>query len=420
MCTNNHRNQDSVISHGIHIIVCSLCQNKHLWAAGTMEWSEAYEQFLQISLQLLFNVVSGNREAKDRVWQSFFPECFKMVHQYFTHNFKLVSLAKAVLYYCVCSAKTEEASLDRLQSFLNDKDAVNFFFSNSFSEQDGKPSDWIQYFVSLLLSLDSKTPTPISLLYSSLQSKSFSIVSPTQLVLIHYILYIADDSPEMIDWVLQMTHASGTLMEENGHLVFNKDLLENRDETSKEGRSYEMFVEAFGLLLTILAGQIGGLSPGFCDTILKSELFWVLLAVLAIPEIVIDDSETPVGDLGEKKGTAMIKQKEDIWTAGTRDAVLQILGNMVNNSVAAQNKMREVGGIELVLNHTKMHPKHPLQREWALFTIRNLCYGNEENQRYINEFKAEGVAAEPALEKLGVKVEMDQGKVKVSTRTTKE
>ena len=83
----------------------------------------------------------------------------------------------------------------------------------------------------------------------------------------------------------------------------------------------------------------------------------------------IDDSEMPVGDLGEKKGTAMIKQKEDIWTAGTRDAVLQILGNIVNRSAAAQNKMREVGGIELVLNHTKMHPKHPLQREWALFTV---------------------------------------------------
>lgn len=83
----------------------------------------------------------------------------------------------------------------------------------------------------------------------------------------------------------------------------------------------------------------------------------------------IDDSEMPVGDLGEKKGTAMIKQKEDVWTAGTRDAVLQILGNIVNSSAAAQNKMREVGGIELVLNHTKMHPKHPLQREWALFTV---------------------------------------------------
>lgn len=90
---------------------------------------------------------------------------------------------------------------------------------------------------------------------------------------------------EMVDWILQIAHASGTLMEENGHLVFNKDLLENRDETSKEGRNCEMFVEAFGLLLTILAGQIGGLSIAFCEKLLNSELFWVLLAVLAIPEI---------------------------------------------------------------------------------------------------------------------------------------
>ena len=82
-----------------------------------------------------------------------------------------------------------------------------------------------------------------------------------------------------------MVHASGTLMEENGHWVFNKDLLEKRDEASKEGRDYGMFVQALGLLLTILAGQIGGLSAAFCKHVLNSELFWVLLAVLAIPEI---------------------------------------------------------------------------------------------------------------------------------------
>lgn len=118
-----------------------------------------------------------------------------MIHQYFTHNFKLVSLAKAVLYYCLCSAKTEADSLDRLQSFLNDRDAVNIFFSNSISEQDSEPSEWIECFVSLLLSLDTKTPTFLTVLYSSLQSKSFAILSPTQLVLIHYILYIVDESP---------------------------------------------------------------------------------------------------------------------------------------------------------------------------------------------------------------------------------
>ena len=36
--------------------------------------------------------------------------------------------------------------------------------------------------------------------------------------------------------------------------------------------------------------------------------------------------------------------------------------------------MRERGGIELVLNHTKMHPRHPLQREWALFTVHTQTY----------------------------------------------
>ena len=77
-----------------------------------------------------------------------------------------------------------------------------------------------------------------------------------------------------------------------------------------------------------------------------------------------------VGDCGEKQGQPMITQQDDLWPFGTRDAVLQLLGNAVYGSRAAQDKLREKGGIELVLNHTKMHPKHPLQREWALFTVR--------------------------------------------------
>lgn len=45
--------------------------------------------------------------------------------------------------------------------------------------------------------------------------------------------------------------------------------------------------------------------------------------------------------------------------------------------------------------------------------IRNLCADNEDNQRYINGFKAQGIASEPALEKLGLKAEVHDGKMKV-------
>lgn len=124
-------------------------------------------------------------------------------------------------------------------------------------------------------------------------------------------------------------------------------------------------------------------------------------------------SSEEVGECGERKGTPMIMQQEDVWNPGTRDSTLQILANLVYNRYEYQEKMRKEGGIELVLNHTKIHPKHPLQREWALFTVRNLCAANEENQKYIDGFKVEGIASEPALEKLGVKVEMKDGKVNI-------
>lgn len=93
-------------------------------------------------------------------------------------------------------------------------------------------------------------------------------------------------------------------------------------------------------------------------------------SIIELLYVEIDDSQpVEVGELGEKKGTPMILQKEDVWNGGTRDSVLQILANLVHNRPIYQDQMRDKGGIELVLNHTKMHPKHPLQREWALFTV---------------------------------------------------
>lgn len=51
--------------------------------------------------------------------------------------------------------------------------------------------------------------------------------------------------------------------------------------------------------------------------------------------------------------------------------------------------------------------------DWYCFQIRNLCADNEDNQRYIDGFKAQGIASEPALEKLGLKTEVQDGKMKV-------
>lgn len=120
--------------------------------------------------------------------------------QYYSHNSKLASMANAVLYYCVCLAKTETSNRHRLWSLIRDKDAINLLFSSSVSGDKEEPSDWVQYLVSLILSCSNQEISLFSILYASLSSKSFATLSPTQLVLFHYVLQILDDSPS--EWFL--------------------------------------------------------------------------------------------------------------------------------------------------------------------------------------------------------------------------
>lgn len=87
ICSNNEQNQSLILHHDIphfvkvltfcHEQIITLSMDKHLWAAGEMGWSEWFETFLHISLQLIFNVLTNNEEAKRSVWPLFFPDCFK-------------------------------------------------------------------------------------------------------------------------------------------------------------------------------------------------------------------------------------------------------------------------------------------------------------------------------------------------------
>ena len=115
--------------------------------------------------------------------------------------------------------------------------------------------------------------------------------------------------------------------------------------------------------------RVDNYDEGMKRVFMEDKTITLLFAILAIPQVTVPIERPIVGDCGETQGTPMMTQKDDVWSFGTRDAALQILGNMVYDNREAQNRVRVRGGIELVLNHTKMHPKHPLQREWALFTV---------------------------------------------------
>ena len=428
ICSGSKQNKQVVMSKGIIRCIAGLCKDKHLWGAGEMTWSEWYELFLQIAVQLLFNVTAGSSfEIRNEVWIVFIPDCFTFLMKHYSHNAKLTSYAIAVLYNLVNYQESTPREFAHLEYVVKSRDVMHLVFSRGLpdnEEMSSLASPWITLLMELILRYHSFTTPLFTDTLNSLSTSSFSLVSPAQLLLLSFLLANLDANPslqledplcqDLLLWILQSVHSSQLLLLSGDRLQCNQTILNQRYEESEEGKKLCMFIEAIGTCLSVVASQANFFSSSLKLFMLRSEVFDFFLAILAIPQMIPDPSKTPtVGECGEIQGTPMIQQKDDAWSFGTRDAVLQILGNLVYLNRSAQDQVRIRGGIELILNHTKMHPQHPLQREWALFTIRNLCADNEDNQRYIDGFKAQGIASEPALEKLGLKTEVQDGKMKV-------
>eukprot|EP00271_Cylindrocystis_brebissonii_P006864 TRINITY_DN19728_c0_g1_i1.p1 TRINITY_DN19728_c0_g1~~TRINITY_DN19728_c0_g1_i1.p1 ORF type:complete len:768 (+),score=146.94 TRINITY_DN19728_c0_g1_i1:392-2695(+) len=91
---------------------------------------------------------------------------------------------------------------------------------------------------------------------------------------------------------------------------------------------------------------------------------------------------------------------------GYRKDVVALLACGCFRSPAAQNAVREKGGIPTVLQQCVAVDGAPFLREWGLFAVRNLLEGNEANQEAVREMELQGAADVPQLRSLGYKVEM--------------
>ncbi|KAG8885304.1 hypothetical protein FRB99_004466, partial [Tulasnella sp. 403] len=69
-----------------------------------------------------------------------------------------------------------------------------------------------------------------------------------------------------------------------------------------------------------------------------------------------------------------------------RDLV-RLLGTLCYDDRNIQDAIRGRGGIPLIMNMCGVDERTPYLREHALFTLRNLLHGNEENQAFVDEFK---------------------------------
>ncbi|KAG9089772.1 hypothetical protein FS749_001066 [Ceratobasidium sp. UAMH 11750] len=72
-----------------------------------------------------------------------------------------------------------------------------------------------------------------------------------------------------------------------------------------------------------------------------------------------------------------------------RDLV-RLLGIIVHDDRGVQDRIREHGGVQVVLGLCAVDERNPYIREHALFTLRNLLHRNKENQDVVRELEPMG------------------------------
>jgi len=77
---------------------------------------------------------------------------------------------------------------------------------------------------------------------------------------------------------------------------------------------------------------------------------------------------------------------------GLKSNLARLVGNLCWRSKVNQNQVRELEGIQLLLDCSSIDAKNPLMIQWAVFALRNLCEDNEENRRLLAGVDGAGVA----------------------------
>jgi hypothetical protein len=100
--------------------------------------------------------------------------------------------------------------------------------------------------------------------------------------------------------------------------------------------------------------------------------------------------------------------------AGYRADLIALLSNMLYGRRAIQDELLAAGGVEVLLNNCNLDDTAPLAREWALWSVRNMCRDNEAVQQYIAKFQAVEAVQSAELERMGKELQLDRATNKLS------
>ncbi|XP_059484516.1 ataxin-10 [Neocloeon triangulifer] len=75
---------------------------------------------------------------------------------------------------------------------------------------------------------------------------------------------------------------------------------------------------------------------------------------------------------------------------GFKAQLVRLIGNLCFRNKINQDKLRDMEGVPLLLNCSRLDACNPFITQWVILAIRNICEGNPENQALISSLSKEG------------------------------
>lgn len=108
---------------------------------------------------------------------------------------------------------------------------------------------------------------------------------------------------------------------------------------------------------------------------------------------------------------------ESIWDfPGAKLLLIEIMTFISHKCFEAQEKMRELHGIELVLSNCVIDRLNPFIKEKSILCIKFLLESNMKNQELVRNLEARKAVNSDDLEKMGIELDIKEGQVRLKPK----
>ncbi|XP_041072178.1 ataxin-10 isoform X2 [Carcharodon carcharias] len=339
-------------------------------------------------LQFLGNLVAGNEESKHNVWKNAFPDLFL---NYMNHSDK-----KAVTYCCMVLFTCLNA--ERTADLLSHTKGVELAETVIKICRREPELEW-----AFLIVTDQflKCQDFVAMTYTKLNNQERIIVLDLISVKLSEILGSPADSDELTAAVRMMQFLAGCFLEKcMAVLKFASTTNEEDEEALTVIRLLDILCETTSNHEKFSCLQN---SPGLLETVV--ELLYQTHFAGKQSRNIFSVSQS-LSSTPHTSHPAM----------GFKAHLIHLIGNLCYNNNENQDKVRELGGIPLILDNCSIDDNNPFMSQWAVFTIRILTEQNMKNQEVISQMVHQGVADSAMLNNMGLQVEERDGKLYVKSQ----